>query len=153
MKTGERIEDSEVRIVYHRAGFESKVGHRVRSKLEATVCDWLMTNAIAHRHGSEVFTVRTGAAGTPMAYVPDIILHDREKSGRYVIIEPFDAATPKVGSTHIIAAFRKEMVKDYYIIIIVKKQQMKKVLKDAYDLLVDFKDLDVLGKKLPQRPR
>jgi len=153
MKTGERIEDSEVRIVYHRAGFESKVGHPVRSKLEATVCDWLMTNAIAHRHGSEVFTVRTGAAGTPMAYVPDIILHDRDKSGRYVIIEPFDAATPRVGSTRIIAAFRREMKKDYYVIIIARKQQMNKVLKEAYDLLVDFKNLDVLMKKLPRPAR
>jgi hypothetical protein len=146
-------EDAEVRIVYHRAGFESKVGHLVRSRMEATVCDWLMSHGIAHRHGSEVFTVRTGATRTPTAYVPDIILHDKDKLGRSVIIEPFDAATPRVGSTHIIAAFRKEMAKDYYIIIIVKKQQMKKVLGDAYDLLVDFKDLDVLGKKLPQRPR
>jgi hypothetical protein len=146
-------EDAEVRIVYHRAGFESKVGHLVRSRMEATVCDWLMNHGIAHRHGSEVFTVRTGATGTPTAYAPDIILHDKDKLGRNVIIEPFEASAPRVGSTRIIAAFKREMKKDYYIIIIVKKHQMNKVLKEAYDLLVDFKDLDVLLKKLPQYAR
>ena len=125
----------------------------MRSKMEAGVCDWLMANACAHRHGSEVFTVRTGAASTPMAYVPDIILHDRDQSGRQVIIEPFDAATPRVGSSRIIAAFRREMKKDYYIIIIVKKHHRRKVLKEAYDLLVDFKALDVLKTKLPQTQR
>lgn len=146
-------EDTEVRIVYHRAGFESRVGHLVRSRMEATVCDWLMGHGIAHRHGSEVFTVRTGATGTPTAYVPDIILHDKDKLGRNVIIEPFDATTPRIGSTRIIAAFRREMKKEYYIIIIVKKQQMNKILKEAYDLVVDFKELDVLLKKLPQFQR
>ena len=153
MKTREDIENEEVRIVYHRAGFESKVGHLVRSRMEAAVCDWLMTNGIAHRHGSEVFTVRTGATGTPTAYAPDIVLHDKDRLGRHVIIEPFDAATPRVGSSRIIAAFRKEMKKDYYIIIVAKRHHMGKVLKEAYDLIVDFKDLDVLMKKLPQPPR
>jgi len=146
-------EDTEVRIVYHRVGFESKTGHLVRSKMEAKVCDWLMSHGIAHRHGSEVFTVRTGATKTPTAYVPDIILHDKDNMGKSVIIEPFDAATPRVGSTRIVAAFRREMAKEYYIIIIVRKQQIKKVLREAYDVLVDFKDLDVLEKILPQRPR
>jgi len=150
MKSGE---ETEVRIVYNRVGFESRVGHLVRSKMEAAVCDWLMAHGIAHRHGSEVFTVRTGATRTPTVYVPDIILHDKDKLGRSVIIEPFDAATPRVGGTRIIAAFKREKKKDYHVIIIVKKQQMSKVLKEAYDLLVDFKDLDVLLKKLPQIPR
>ena len=153
MKTRENTEDAEVRIVYRRAGFESKVGHLVRSKMEATVCYWLMANAIAHRHGSEVFTVRTGATGSPTAYVPDIILHDKDKLGRHVIIEPFDAATPRAGSSRIIASFRREMKKDYYVIVIVKRHHVSKVLKEAYDLLVDFKDLDVLMKKLPQTSR
>ena len=145
--------DAEVRIIYHRAGFESRVGHQVRSTIESVVCDWLMDHKIAHRHASEVFTVRIGAAATPTVYVPDIILHDKDKSGRTVIIEPYDAYTPKVGSSRMIAAFRKEMAKDYFIIMIAKKQQMHKVLKDAYDVLVDVEHLDGLQKKLPQRPR
>jgi hypothetical protein len=146
-------EETEVHIVYHRVGFESKAGHLVRSRIEGSVCDWLMSRGIAHRHGSEVFTVRMGAPGTPTVYAPDIVLHDKDGQGRTVIIEPFDASTPRVGSTRIIAAFRKEMKKDYYIIIIVKKQHMKKVLQQAYDLLVDFKGLDVLEEVLPRPPR
>ncbi len=146
-------QDAEVRIIYHRAGFESKVGHQVRSTIESVVCDWLMDHGIAHRHASEVFTVRIGAAATPTIYVPDVILHDKDKSGRKVIIEPYDAYTPKVGSTRIVAAFRKEMAKDYCIIMVAKKQQMHKVLKEAYDVLVDIDHLDGIQKRLPQRPR
>ena len=142
--------DSEVRISYDRAGFESKAGHQVRSAVESAVCDWLMSNGIAHRHMSEMFTVRLGAAHTPTVYVPDIILHDKDLSGRTVIIEAFDAHSPRIGSTRIIASFRKEMKKNYYIIVIAKKQQMSKVLKDAYDLMVDFDKLDGLEKKLPR---
>mgnify|MGYP001583433887 CR=1 FL=1 len=145
--------ETEVRIIYNRAGFESKVGHPVRTKMEAKVCDWLMSHRIAHRHASEIFTVRVGPAGMPAVYVPDIILHDRDKSGRTVIIEPFEAYTPKAGSTRIIATFRKEMQKDYYVIIITKKNQVGKILKDAYDVMLDIDRLDELEKKLPQAPR
>lgn len=150
MKAGH---DTEVRIAYHRAGFESKVGHQVRTRMEAVICDWLMKHRIAHRHGSEVFTVRIGAAGTPTVYVPDIVIHDRDKSGRTIIIDPFDASSPRVGTTRIISIFRKEMKKDYYIIIVVKKQQKNKVLKESYDLLVDFDDLSILERKLPLPPQ
>jgi hypothetical protein len=146
-------EDADVHIVYSRAGFESRAGHPVRSRLEATVCDWLMVHGIAHRHGCEMFTVRMGARRTPTAYVPDIILHDKDALGRTVIIEPFDVSTPRMGGTRIIAAFRSGVKKDYYIIIIAKKQQKGKVLKEAYDILVESRNLDVLEMKLPHPPR
>jgi hypothetical protein len=146
-------EEAEVRIIYHREGFESRVGHHVRTKMEAVMCEWLMNHRIAHRHGSEVFTVRMGVAGTPTVYVPDIILHDKDKLGRTVIIEPFDAYSPRMGGTRIIAAFRKEMKDGYYIIFIAKKQHLSKVLKEAYDVLVDFDNLDGFEKILPQPPR
>lgn len=142
-------ENTEVRIVYSRGGFESKVGHHVRSKMEAAVCEWLMEHAVAHRHGSEMFTVRVGASGTPTAYVPDIVLHDKDELGRTVLIEPFDASIPRIGGTRIIATFRKEMKRDYHVIIIAKKQQMNKVLGEAYDVLLDYGNLDDLVKMLP----
>jgi hypothetical protein len=142
-------QSSEVRFLYHRTGFESAAGHHVRSKMESVVCDWLMHHSIAHRHASEMFTVRIGVAGSPTVYVPDIILHDKDSAGRTVIIEPFDAYTPRQGSTRIIACFRKEMKKEYFIVVVVKKQHMKKVLKDAYDLLIDFDNLDRLEDQLP----
>ena len=144
---------TDINISYHRAGFESKAGHRVRSTMEAVVCEWLMSHGIAHRHGNEVFTVRIGVAETPTAYVPDIISHDKDSSGRTIIIEAFDAYSPKMGNTRIIAQFRKEMKKDYYIIIVAKKQQMTKVLSEAYDVMIDYDTLDDLKEKLPNPPR
>jgi hypothetical protein len=145
-------QNAEVQILYHRAGFESKAGHHVRSKMEAVLCEWLMCHSIAHRHGSEMFTVRIGVAGSPTVYVPDIILHDRDSKGRTVIIEPFDAYTPRQGSTRIIASFRKEMKKEYFIIMVARKKHMKRVLKEAYDLFVDYDHLDGLAKRLPLPP-
>jgi hypothetical protein len=141
-----------VRIVYHRSGFESSAGHQVRSKLEASVCEWLMRNRIAHRHGSEIFTVRIGGTGVPTVYVPDIVLHDHDAEGRTVIIEPFDATVPRVGSTHIIAAFRREMAKNYVIIIVAKRMHAKKILKEAYDVLIDSTCLEDLEAHLPLPP-
>jgi len=142
-------EETDVRIIYHRESFESKVGHQVRTKMEAVICERLMDHRIAHRHGSEIFTVRMGVADTPTVYVPDIILHDKDNSGRTIIIEPFDAYSPRMGSTRIIASFRKEMKNDYYVIFIAKKQHLSKVQKGAYDMLIDFDNLDGFEKKLP----
>jgi hypothetical protein len=142
-----------VRIMYHRSGFESPAGHQVRSKLESAVCDYLMRNRIAHRHGSEVFTVRIGGTGVPTVYVPDIVLHDRDAEGRTVIIEPFDATVPRVGSSRIIAAFRKEMRKDYFVILVAKRIHTKKILKEAFDVLVENTRLEDLEQYLPQPPQ
>ena len=145
--------ETEVRIVYHRVGFESKAGHQVRTKMEASICDWLMSRRIAHRHGSEIFTVRFGATRTPTVYVPDIVLHDKDKAGKTVLIESYDAVSPRVGGSRIIAAFRREMQKEYSVVIVAKKGQRKKILKEACDLLVDFENLDQLEKNLPLPPR
>ena len=146
-------EEPEVRIIYHRESFESKAGHQVRTKMEAAMCEWLMNHRIAHRHGSEVFTIRMGVSRTPTIYAPDIILHDKDKTGKTIIIEPFDAYSPKAGNTRIIAAFRKEMKDSYYIILVAKKQHLSKVMKDAYDMLVEFDNLDGFEKKLPRPER
>ena len=116
------------------------------------MCEWLMQHSIAHRHANEMFTVRIGVAGSPTVYVPDIILHDKDGEGRTVIVEPFDAYTPRQGSTRIIALFRKQMEKEYFIVIVARKQHKKKVLKDAYDILVDFENLDGLIRHLPLPP-
>lgn len=141
--------NKDVHISYQRVGFESKAGHRVRSAMESAVCEWLMTHGIAHRHGSEIFTVRIGIAETPTAYVPDIICHDKDTSGKTIIIEAFDAYSPRVGNTRIIAQFRKNMGNNYFLIIIAKKPQMTKILKSAYDVIIDFDKLSDLHTFLP----
>ena len=141
--------DTEIRIVYDRAGFETPIGHRVRNKMEAAVCEWLISRGMAHRHASEVFTVRMGSAGAPIIYLPDIILHDKKKDGKTIIIEPFHTYVPKEGGTRVFAAFRKQLKSKYYIIMIAKRHYMHKILKDAYDVLIDFDKLHLLEKKLP----
>ncbi|HET6273860.1 MAG TPA: hypothetical protein VFG32_12855 [Bacteroidota bacterium] len=142
-----------VRIVYHREGFESPIGHLVRNRMEATVCDWLVKHGIAHRHASEVFAVKTGAARVPNIYVPDIILHDRNPQGKTIIVEPIHTYAPKDGGSRLLASFRKELKSKYYVIVIAKKHYLHKVQKGAYDVLIDFDNLDLLLKKIPLFPR
>lgn len=140
------------RIVYRRAGFESPAGHQVRTTLESSVCDWLMENSVAHRHASEVFMVKTGPTHVPTIYVPDIILHDRDAQGRLIIIEAVHSYSPKKGGMRLLAAFREEMKGKCYLIIVAKKHYMKKILKDAYDIMIDFGSLDELKRAIPIPP-
>lgn len=141
-----------VNITYRRTGFESAAGHQVRTTLESAVCDWLMENGVAHRHASEVFMVKTGATHAPTIYVPDIILHDRDDQGRLIIIEAVHSYAPKKGGMRLLAAFRKEMKGKCYLIIIAKRHYMKKILKDAHDIMIDFDTLDTLRRKIPIPP-
>jgi len=117
--------------------------------MEGVVCQWLIERGIAHRHASEMFTVTTGPARAPSMYVPDIILHDKTKDGKTIIIEPLQSSSPKGPGTKIFAAFRREMKKKYYVIVIARTNTMHKVLKNAYDVLIDYEKLYLLEKRIP----
>ena len=117
--------------------------------MESVICSWLMDHGVAHRHASEVFTVRYGATHAPRVYVPDIILHDRNSDSKRVIIEVVDTYFAKEGGTRLLAAFRSQMKSDYFTIIIAKRHYLHKVLRSAYDVLLDFKKLDLLERRLP----
>ncbi|MFN0157844.1 MAG: hypothetical protein ACKVRP_07215 [Bacteroidota bacterium] len=141
-----------MRIVYDRPGFENIHQHVVRSAMEAKVCDWLMQRRIAHRHAGEIFTVSLGPRGAASIYVPDIILHDRTKSGKIVIIEPYQVSVPKKGGTKLLAAFREQNKGQYYMIIIARRQYKKYILKGSYDAFIEIEKLDTLEKKIPLPP-
>ena len=144
-----RDDESEVSIVYRREGFESPAGHHVRTKMESVICSWLMEHGVAHRHASEMFTVKYGAVSAPTIYVPDIVLHDRNSDGKRVIIEIVDTYFTKEGRTRLLAAFRSQMRSEYYMIIIAKRHYLHKVLRPAYDVLLDFKKLHLLERRVP----
>jgi len=141
--------DTEVSIVYRREGFESPAGHLVRTRMESGICQWLMAHRVAHRHASEVFTVRYGATKAPGLFVPDIILHDKNGEGKFVIIEVVDSYVTKRAGMRLLTSFRSQSKKDYYIIVVAKKHFMPKVLRSAYDFLLDFKKLDLLERRVP----
>jgi hypothetical protein len=141
--------DTEVRIVYDRPGFDTASHHHVRSRMEARVCDWLLFHGVAHRHASEVFTVPTGPGRVPTLYVPDILLHDRAKDGRIIILEPFQVHVPKGGGTRLLAAFRRMMKKRYHLIVIARARDFSHIVKGSYDVLLDANRLDSLAKRIP----
>jgi hypothetical protein len=117
--------------------------------MEAAVCEWLVVHGIAHRHASEVFTVSARPTGAPGVYVPDIVLHDKTNDGRTIIIEPVHSYSPKGRGTKIVAAFRRQMKKKYFMVIVAKKHYMHKIPRNAYDILIDFDRLDMLAENIP----
>jgi hypothetical protein len=145
----EKRTDTEIRIVYHRPGFDTAGRHHVRSRMEAKVCDWLQSHGVAHRHAAEVFTVPAGPGRAPAVYVPDILLHDRTADGKVIIIEPYQVHVPKGGGTRLLAAFRKMMKKEYHIIVIAREQDFKNLVKGSYDVRLDIRQLDLLAKRIP----
>ncbi len=145
----ERRTDTDVRIVFDRAGFDTAGRHHVRSRMEERVCEWLLAHGVAHRHASEVFTVPTGPGRVPTLYVPDIILHDRAPDGRGIIIEPFQLHVPKGGGTRLLAAFRKSMRHRYRLIIVARAKDFHTIVRGSYDLLIDADRLDTLARRIP----
>lgn len=143
--------DADIRIVYDRPGFDTVHRHHVRSRMEATVCGWLMDHGVAHRHASEVFTVPAGPGRVPTLYVPDIVLHDRTADGRVIIIEPHQVNVPKGGGTRLLAAFRKLMKDRYYLIVVARKVDFRNIVKGSYDVLLDIGNLDTLARRIPRR--
>ncbi len=146
----ERPLEKEIRIVYGRPGYDTQYNHRVRSRMEAAVCDWLMQHGIAHRHASEVFALSVGSENIPNVYVPDIVLHDRRPDGKIILIETHQVNSPKQGGTRLLAAFRAQMKRTYFLIVIARVRDMKTILNGSYDVLVDFEKLDSLERKLPR---
>ena len=141
--------DTEVSIVYHREGFESPAGHLVRTKMESGICQWLMAHGVAHRHASEVFTVRHGATKAPGVFVPDIILHDKNSDGKFVIIEVVDSYVTKSKGMKLLSSLRSYSRSNYHVIVVAKKHVLPRILRSAYDVLLDFKKLDLLERRIP----
>lgn len=138
-----------LRIANHRASLASPIGHPVRSKIEARLCQWLIDRDVAHRHGAEIFTVRLGRSQAPYVYVPDIMLHDRREDGRTIIIECLANSAPRMGGTKLLTGFRQQSGKGYYLIVVAHGKTLESVPRSACDALVDFKHLDLLAKKIP----
>lgn len=138
-----------VRIMYTRAGFEAFPGHIVRSRMEATVCRWLLEHNVAHRHGSEVFTVPSGRGRPPAVYVPDIVLHDPAPDGRRILIEPHQVNVPREGGTRLLAAFRRVMKSRYAVIMIARRADFLHLVRGSYDVLIDVDRIESLLSRIP----
>lgn len=150
-KSGKQRIDTEVRIRYDRPGFETANHHHVRGSIEAAVCAWLMKHHIAHRHASEVFTI-VRKNKMPEIFVPDIILHDKLDDGRGVVIEPVQAGAPKGGGSRLLAAFRKQLGEQYFVIVVARRSTRHKLVRGSFDTLVAFENLGMLAKKIPHPP-
>jgi hypothetical protein len=146
MTTRETPDD--VRVVYHREGLTSSSGHVVRSKMEGKVCEWLTMNGVSHKHGGEVFIVKSGPSHVAHLYVPDIILNQKSRKGKTVIIECFLTSEPKDGGARLLSDFKKQAGEKYHIVLIVKSEHSPKGIRGTANASVPFEKLDLLVKEL-----
>jgi hypothetical protein len=140
--------DVNIRFVSTNTSFESMSGHQVRTLTERHICDWLAKHRIAHHHASEVFIVRAPSNGSPALFVPDVVLVQKARDARTIIIESLHSFAPKRGGLKTLSAFRKQYAEHFAIIIVGKKALLDGVPKSIADARVELESLEMLGKKI-----
>jgi hypothetical protein len=126
----------------------SRSGHTVRTITERQICDWLGEKNIAHRHAGEVFIVKAATNGSPMLFVPDILLTKKTKDGRTIVIETLHNFSPKRGGLKTFAAFCKQFRDKYFTVLVAKKTTLASIPKGICDARVELENLDTLSRKL-----
>jgi hypothetical protein len=140
--------DVNIRFVSSNLSIESSSGHTVRTITERYICDWLTTRGTAHQHASEVYIVKAAANGSPALFVPDIVLKQRTKDGRTIIIESMHSFSPKRGGLKTLLAFRKQYHAQFFMILVGKKSILETIPKGIADARVEMENLDLLAKKI-----
>src|SRR4029078_1711857 len=96
--------------------------HRVRSHMEASLCDYLTAAVEPHVHGApetHSFEVAVGPRRRAL-YVPSILLTPPTKDGETIIIEPVDSDRPG-GGIRRLQGFRKAHHSQYFLILVVRR--------------------------------
>lgn len=127
----------------------SRAGHIVRTVTERVVCDWLTEHGFEHRHAGDVYIVKAPANGSPVLFVPDIILAEKTaKDGKTIIIETVHNFAPKRGGLRAFAAFCKQYRGDFHTILIARSTILKPVPRQPCDASIALENLDLLQKRL-----
>ncbi len=137
---------------YRQPGWSLPNGHVVRSHMEASLCDHLVSMAEPHLHGTpETHGFKVTIAPRRHAlYVPSIVLSDSRQGQRIVLIEPIDSAQPGGGLRRLLG-FRQAHFTDYFLVVVARRALHRHFPEGAYDLILpleDFQPLDVFLRAL-----
>lgn len=127
-------------IGYGRCG-----GRILSSRIEQTLCDKLSRTGVTHSHAPRHFEVGL-ADETVAAYAPMIVLRGRGREGKTVVIEAADQLDkPTLGK---IAAFRRRLGLEFYVIFVAPEDVLDEVPFDVYDESCTDTDVDTLVSRL-----
>lgn len=128
---------------HRRPGWTLPNGHRVRSNMEAALCDFLAAQAYAHTHWSGGFELQVGT-GALRLFIPSITLTELKKDGLTILIEPIDSIHPGSGVRRL-QSLRKEQPGAYFVILVARQPLHPRVPEDAYDAIFPLEDFTPLG--------
>ncbi len=120
-------------------------GRVLSSKIEQSLCDKLSRAGITHSHSPRHFEVELDD-GKVAAYAPMVVLRGRGREGKTVVIE---AASETQGLTlSKIAAFRRRLGPEFYVIFVAPEEIIDDVPLAVYDESCTTNDLDTLVGRL-----
>lgn len=142
--------DINIRFVSNHGVLESSGGHPVRTITELRICEWLTAHRIAHKHASEVLTVKAAPNGLARLFVPDILLTKKTKDRRTIVIEALHSFSPKRGGLKNLTAFRTQYKDQFLTFVVGKKAMLDPIPKSLSGIKVELEHLDTLGKRIAQ---
>ena len=127
------------------AGFGRCGGRVLSSRIEQTVCDKLSRAGVTHSHSPRHFEVQLEDAAVA-AYAPMVVLRGRGREGKTVVIEAADEAHGLTLSK--IAAFRRRLGPEFYVIFVAPDDILDEISFDVYDEPCSTAHLDALVSRL-----
>ena len=138
-------------MTFHQPGWVLPNGHRVRSRLEARLCEVLQAEGRAHAHGEATglsFVVAIGPRRHAL-YVPSIRLDAPLADGRIVLVEPVGSTRPGGGVRRLVG-MRQAHHTDYCLVVVARRSLAVQLPEEAYDVLIPAEALSTLGARLAE---
>lgn len=126
-------------------GFGRCGGRVLSSQIEQTLCDKLSRAGVTHSHSPRHFEVQL-EDGTVAAYAPMVVLRGRGREGKTVVIEAAGEVQPLTQQK--IAAFRRRLGPEFYVIFVAPEEVLDEVPITVYDESCTTTDLDTLVGRL-----
>jgi hypothetical protein len=133
---------------YRRPGWMLPNGHIVRSNMEAALCEYLSRIGQPHLHRTLSFETPIGA-NRFVLYVPSLLLTERRKEGREIVIEPIDSVRPG-GGLRRLQGFRRRYGDRYFVVVVARRALHAHISPYAYNEIFPLEDFSLLEQFLRQ---
>ncbi|MEM7203471.1 MAG: hypothetical protein AAF628_24620 [Planctomycetota bacterium] len=127
------------------ASFGRCGGRILSSQIEQSLCDKLSRVGVTHSHSPRHFEVQLEDESVG-AYAPMIVLRGRGREGKTVVIEA--AGEMQDLTLRKIAAFRRKLGPEFYVIFVAPEEILDEVSISVYDESCTTTDLDTLVSRL-----
>jgi hypothetical protein len=124
----------------------ARSGHASRTKLEATVCDEMTRQGVAHAHRSLNFRVRNATGGFAK-YSPSIVAH---RGPVLFLVEPVSSPTPRQAIGRL-ARFLEQHSPEIVLVVVAPDAAVQKVPPEAYDEIYAASDVSRMIRRIREQ--